>query len=86
VWPWGFLGGWRRSFRPSSGAITLALVFVIQHTQAREQVVTRGKHEEILRALPQADNTLVGLEEATDDELAVVHSDHRELRAVALDG
>lgn len=71
-------------FQTIVSAVTLAIVFVIQHTQAREQIVTQRKLDEILRALPQADNTLIGLEEATDDELAAVHTDHRELRAEAI--
>jgi low affinity Fe/Cu permease len=52
------------------GALTLTLVFVIQHTQAREQLVTQRKLDEILRALPHADNALIAFEEASDDELA----------------
>jgi low affinity Fe/Cu permease len=71
-------------FQTTVSAVTLAFVFVIQHTQAREQVVTQRKLDEILRALPQANNTMIGLEEATDAELAAVHTDHRELRAEAI--
>ena len=71
-------------FQTIVSAVTLAIVFVIQHTQAREQVVTQRKLDEILRALPHADNTIIGLEEATDAELSAVHTDHRELRAEAI--
>jgi low affinity Fe/Cu permease len=71
-------------FQTLVAAVTLAFVFVIQHTQTREQVVTQRKLDEILRALPHADNTMIGLEEATDAELAAVHTDHRELRAEAI--
>ena len=61
-------------------ALTFALVFVIQHTQTREQLVTQRKLDEILRALPGADNAVIGLEDATDVELSAVHEDHRQLR------
>jgi len=72
-------------FQTLVGALTLALVFVIQHTQAREQQVTQRKLDEILRALPHADNALIAFEEASDDELASTHHSHRRLRAQALD-
>jgi len=46
------------------------MVFVIQHRQSRQQVATQRKLDEILRALPPADNALIALEEASDDALA----------------
>ena len=57
-------------------ALTLALVFVIQHTQSREQLVTQRKLNELLHALPRADDTIIGLEDASDEELAAVHDEH----------
>ena len=72
-------------FQTLVAALTLAMVFVIQHTQRREQVATQRKLDEILRALPQADNTLIALEEASDDHLARARDHHRGLRAKALD-
>jgi len=61
------------------------MVFVIQHTQAREQVTFQRKLDEILRALPSSDKTLLALEDAPDDALAASSSTHRELRQEALD-
>jgi low affinity Fe/Cu permease len=79
----GFPSRMESAFQTVASAVTLAIVFVIQHTQAREEAVTQRKLDEILRAIPHADNTVIGLEEATDVELASVHADHRELRAEA---
>jgi low affinity Fe/Cu permease len=45
------------------------MVFVLQHTQSRQQAVTQRKLDELLRALPSADNRLIALEVASDDEL-----------------
>jgi low affinity Fe/Cu permease len=81
----GFPSRMETIFQTIVAALTLALVFVIQHTQAREQIVTQRKLDEILRALPHADNALIGLEEGSDGELAAVHADHRELRAEAIE-
>jgi low affinity Fe/Cu permease len=72
-------------FQTVVAAITLAMVFVIQHTQARQEAVTQRKLDEILRALPAADNSLITLEEAPDSELRAVTEVHREARARATD-
>ncbi|MGZ4533558.1 MAG: low affinity iron permease family protein [Mycobacteriaceae bacterium] len=70
-------------FQTLVSAVTLAMVFVIQHTQAREQAATQRKLDEILRALPEADNSMVTLEEAPDAELDAARAAHREVRGDA---
>jgi low affinity Fe/Cu permease len=70
-------------FQTVVAAITVAMVFVIQHTQAREEAVTQRKLDEILRALPAADNALITLEEAPDSQLRAAAKSHREVRARA---
>ncbi|MDP9116006.1 MAG: low affinity iron permease family protein [Actinomycetota bacterium] len=67
-------------FQSVVAALTLAIVFVIQHTQAREQIVTQRKLDEILRSLPNADNTLIAFEGASDQELRSARDTHEELR------
>jgi low affinity Fe/Cu permease len=61
------------------------MVFVIQHTQAREQAATQRKLDEIMKALPDADNSLLMLEHASHDELQATRDSHREIRAAAVD-
>lgn len=70
-------------FQTVVAAVTLAIVFVIQHTQAREQAVTQRKLDEILHALPEADNALVTLENASDSTLQQVARKHRDVREEA---
>src|SRR6478672_6608460 len=70
-------------FQTLVAAVTLAMVFVIQHTQAREQAATQRKLDEILRSLPDADKSMVTLEEAPDAELDAARSAHREVRGEA---
>lgn len=70
-------------FQTLVAAVTLAMVFVIQHTQARQQAVTQRKLDEILRALPDADNALVTLEKASDRTLQEVAQKHRDLHEEA---
>ena len=66
-------------------ALTLAMVFVIQHTQARHQRATQRKLDEILLAIPGTDNALLTLEHASDDELHAAGSQHRSIRQAALE-
>ena len=70
-------------FQTLVSAVTLTMVFVIQHTQAREQAATQRKLDEILRSLPEADNSMVALEEAPDAELDAARTAHREVRGEA---
>jgi low affinity Fe/Cu permease len=81
----GFPSLGERIFQTLVAALTLAMVFVIQHTQARQQAATQRKLDEILQALPGADNALLALEHASDDELRAAGQSHREIRRVALD-
>ncbi len=76
----GFPARLETIFQTLVAATTLAMVFVIQHTQTREQVATQCKLDEILRALPEADNSLITLEEAPDDELKAATAAHRDAR------
>ena len=69
-----------RIFQTLVAAVTLAMVFVIQHTQSRQQEATQRKLDEILRALPDADNSVISLEHAADEELRAVSRKHRDIR------
>lgn len=82
----GFPAGWETVFETVVAALTLAMVFVIQHTQARHQRATQRKLDEILLAIPGTDNALVTLEHASDDELHSVGHQHRSVREAALEG
>jgi low affinity Fe/Cu permease len=65
----GFPGRWQTGFSTTAEAITLIMLFVIQHTQNRQQLVTQLKLDELIRATPKADDLLVHLEVAKDEEL-----------------
>jgi low affinity Fe/Cu permease len=80
----GFPAGWEKVFQTLVAAVTVVMVFVIQHTQARHQAATQRKLDEILRALPEADNSLLALEHASDDELRATRRQHRQIRGDAL--
>jgi low affinity Fe/Cu permease len=76
----GFPARLETVFQTLAAATTLAMVFVIQHTQSRAQEATQRKLDEILRASPEADNSLITLEEAPDNELKAATDAHRDVR------
>jgi len=76
----GFPARLETDFQTLAAATTLAMVFVIQYTQARAEAATQRKLDEILRASPDADNTLITLEEAPDNELKAATQAHRDVR------
>ncbi len=65
----GFPGMWQTGFSTAVEAVTLVMLFVIQHTQSRQQLVTQLKLDELIRTSPHADDLLVHLEVADDTEL-----------------
>ena len=79
-----FPGRLETIFQTLVAALTLAMVFVIQHTQSRQQVATQRKLDEILRALPSADNTVISLEHASDHEIHATGLAHRRIRRAAV--
>ena len=80
----GFPARWETVFQTVVAAVTLSMVFVIQHTQARHQRAAQRKLDEILVALPGTDNSLVTLEHASDAELHATGHQHRQVRRAAL--
>ena len=64
-----FPAWWQTVLYATSSSVTLVMVFAIQHTQTRQQSATQRKLDELLRAEPTADDSLIAVEEATDSEL-----------------
>ena len=74
----GFPETWETAFAAVCAAVTTIMVFTIQHTQSREQAATQLKLDELIRALPGADDHLVHVEAGADDELADIEQRHLE--------
>jgi low affinity Fe/Cu permease len=64
-------------------AVTLVLVFVVQHTQNRHQKVMQRKLDEVVAALGDADDRMVHLEHASDEEIEQQSKRHRDARVRA---
>jgi low affinity Fe/Cu permease len=65
-----FPESWEVLFSTVVAALTLVMVFVLHHTQRREQAATQLKLDELIRALPQADDRFVRVQVSDDDEVA----------------
>jgi low affinity Fe/Cu permease len=66
---------WQVAFATGASAVTLVMVFVLQHTQSRQQLATQLKLDELIRTSPRADDLLVHVESADDDELRSIERD-----------
>ena len=64
-----FPSWWQVTLYSTTSAVTLVMVFAIQHTQRREQLVTQRKLDELVRAQPDADDRMIAAEGATDSQL-----------------
>ena len=67
---------WESMFSIVAWSVTLVMLFVVHHTQRREQVATQLKLDELIRALPQADDHFVRVQAADDDEVQELEQRH----------
>ena len=65
----GFPSWWQVALYSVTGSVTFVMVFVIQHAQARQVSSMQRKLDELLRASVRADDALIAVEEASDEEL-----------------
>jgi low affinity Fe/Cu permease len=81
----GSPSSWEEGFSTVAAAVTLVMVFIIQHTQSRQQTATQVKLDELIRASPRADDHLVHIEIGGDDELVAHEQRQREHHAALRD-
>ena len=79
----GFPDWWQTVLYSSSSCVTLLMVFVIQHSSTRQQLSMQRKLDELLRATPAADDHVIAVEEAADDELEELAGQSLQRRARA---
>jgi low affinity Fe/Cu permease len=80
-----FPNHWVAAFEISVSSITLVMVFAIQHTQGREQAATQRKLDELIRALPGANESLMMLEEQPQKVMLEVEEEQRGVRSKSSD-
>ena len=77
----GFSDTWQLIINTGTTVITFLVVFLIQNTQNHDSRALHLKLDELLRAVKNARNSLVDLEELGDEELAKLEAEFRRLRA-----
>lgn len=75
----GFSDTWQLVINTGTTIITFLMVFLIQNTQNRDGKAVQLKLDELIRATKGARNQYVGLEDLSDEELAELDAEFREI-------
>jgi low affinity Fe/Cu permease len=63
---------WQLIINTGTTIITFLMVFIIQNTQNRDSAAVQAKLDELIR-VSSAQNTLIGIEHLTQDEISDIH-------------
>jgi len=74
---------WQLVINTSTTIITFLMVFLIQNTQNREAEATQLKLDELIRAIGNAQNALLDLEEMDEVDLDAVREGYQKLASAA---
>ena len=87
---WGLTGPifhfsdtWQLIINTGTTIVTFLMVFLIQNTQNRDAKAMHLKLDEVIRALKNARNELVDLEDLSDEDLKKLEEQFRRLRTKA---
>jgi len=75
----GFSDTWQLVINTTTTIITFLMVFVIQNTQNRDTKSIQLKLDELIRSQIKARNSLLDLEDLSDEELARIQKEFDEL-------
>ncbi len=78
-----FSDTWQLIINTGTTIVTFLMVFLIQNTQNRDAKAVHLKLDELLRATRSARNTLVDLENLSDEELDELQEEFARLRRIA---
>ncbi|HEU4325320.1 MAG TPA: low affinity iron permease family protein [Roseiflexaceae bacterium] len=76
----GFSDTWQLVINTSTTIITFLMVFLIQNTQNRDARAIHLKLDELIRSVKGARNSMVDLEDLSDEELARLQREFKRLR------
>jgi low affinity Fe/Cu permease len=71
-----FSDTWQLVMNTVSSIITFVMVFPAQNTQARDSEAMQAKLDELVRAMSEADNRYIALEDLTDEEIEKFRAKH----------
>lgn len=70
----GYSEGWQLVINTTTTIITFLMVFLMQSTQNRDTEALQLKIDELIRAVAEADDTVIALDEAGEEELAAARA------------
>lgn len=82
----GFSPNWQMVVNTGTTIGTFLMVFVIQNSQNRDGLALQIKLDEIIRAVGTAQNSLIDLEDRSQEELDEIKGDYAQLAAKARNG
>jgi low affinity Fe/Cu permease len=82
----GFSDSWQLAINTSTTIVTFLMVFLIQATQNRDAEAMQLKLDEIIRAIGNARNEVLDLEELEEEDLATIRQSYEELAQKARGG
>ena len=82
----GFSDTWQLVINTGTTIITFLMVFLIQSTQNRDAEAVQVKLDEIIRAIGNAKNELLDLEELEEKDLDEIRQTYREMAQKAREG
>jgi low affinity Fe/Cu permease len=75
---------WQLIINTGTSVGTFLMVFLLQNTQNRDARAINLKLDELIRAVDQAGNQMINIENLSDDELAALQKKYVEVRASCL--
>jgi low affinity Fe/Cu permease len=79
----GFSDTWQLVINTSTTIVTFLMVFLIQSTQNRDSEAMQVKLDEIIRAVGNAKNELLDLEELEEEDLDAIKKTYEEMAETA---
>lgn len=75
----GFSDTWQLVINTSTTIVTFLMVFIIQNTQNRDNEAVQLKLDELIRSIKNARNSMMDLEELSDEELNEIQNQFNEI-------
>lgn len=70
---------WQLVINTGTTIITFLMVFIIQHTQNKDNLALHAKLDELIKANQDASNHFRGIEKLTEDEILKVEKEEEEM-------
>ena len=71
---------WQLVINTGTSVVTFLMVFLIQNTQNRDAAAMQLKLNELIRAMSTARNTMLDLENCTEEEIAAMREEFSAIR------